>query len=98
MQKAMTQKMEKQEYKDEHAKKSSVEKLFGIFKEQFQIEKEVVIGIVKTEEKINLNALAYNIIRLHNLKQKIKNTAGDLGDFYESTSIKNQLKLDVSIF
>ncbi|XSS88886.1 hypothetical protein ACMC9J_05725 [Methanobrevibacter intestini] len=54
--------------------------------------------MVKTEEKINLNALAYNIIRLHNLKQKIKNTAGDLGDFYESTSIKNQLKLDVSIF
>lgn len=49
MQKAMTQKMEKQEYKDGHAKKSSVEKLFGIFKEQFQIEKEVVIGMVKTE-------------------------------------------------
>ena len=78
--------------------KDQVEKLFGVFKEQFQIEKEVVIEMVKTEEKINLNALAYNIIRLHNLKQKIKNTAEDLEDFYESKSIKNQLKLDVSIF
>ena len=40
MQKAMNQKMEKQEYKDEYAKKSSVEGPFGIFKEQFQIEKK----------------------------------------------------------
>ena len=39
-QKAMNQKMEKQEYKDEYAKKSSVEGPFGIFKEQFQIEKK----------------------------------------------------------
>ena len=52
MQKAMNQKMEKQEYKDEYAKRSSVEGPFGIFKEQFQIEKEVVIGMVKTEERI----------------------------------------------
>ncbi len=33
MQKAMNQKMEKQEYKDEYAKRSSVEGPFGIFKE-----------------------------------------------------------------
>ena len=31
--------MEKHEYKDEYAKKSIIEGLFGIFKEQFQIEK-----------------------------------------------------------
>lgn len=98
MQKAMNQKMEKQEYKDEYAKRSSVEGPFGIFKEQFQIEKEVVIGMVKTEERINLDALAYNLIRLYNIKQEIENTTEDLEDFCESTSIKNQLKLDVTIF
>ena len=98
MQKAMNQKMEKQEYKDEYAKRSSVEGPFGIFKEQFQIEKEVVIGMVKTEERINLDALAYNLIRLYNIKQEIENTTEDLEDLCESTSIKNQLKLDVTIF
>ena len=98
LQKAMNHKMEKQEYKDEYAKKSSVEGPFGIFKEQFQLEKEVVVGMIKTEERINLDALAYNLIRLYNIKQEIENTTEDLEDFCESTSIKNQLKLDVTIF
>ena len=40
------------------AKRSSVKGYFGIFKEQFQIEKEVVVGMIKTEERINLDALA----------------------------------------
>ena len=62
--------MEKQEYKDEYAKRSSVEGPFGIFKEQFQLKKEVVVGMMKTEERINLGALAYNLIRLYNIKQK----------------------------
>ncbi|WP_295603949.1 transposase [uncultured Methanobrevibacter sp.] len=35
LQKAMDHKMEKQEYKDEYTKRSSVEGPFGIFKEQF---------------------------------------------------------------
>ena len=69
-----------------------------IVKEQFQIEKEAVIGMVKTEERINFDAIAYNLIRLYNLKQEIQNTTEDLEDFCESTSIKNQLKLDVTIF
>ena len=73
MQKATNAKMEKQEYKDEYSKKSSVEgPFFGIFKEQFQIEKEIVIGMIKTEERINLDALAYNLIRSYNIKQEIK--------------------------
>ena len=97
MQKSMTHKMEKQEYKDEYAKRSSVEGPFGIFKEQFQLEKEVVIGMIKTEERINLDALAYNLIRLYNIKE-IKNTTEDLEDFCESTSIKNQLQLTATIF
>ena len=54
--------------------------------------------MIKTEERINLDALAYNLIRLHNIKQEIENTTEDLEDFCESTSIKNQLKLDVTIF
>ncbi len=41
---------------------------------------------------------AYNLIRLYNIKQEIENTTEDLEDFCESTSIKNQLKLDVTIF
>ena len=65
--------MEKQEYKDEHnKKKTSIEEPFEILKEQFHIEKEIIIGMVKTEEKINLDTLAYNLIRLHNIKQEIK--------------------------
>ena len=93
----MNHKMEKQEYEDEYSKRSSVEGPFGIFKEQFQLEKEVVIRMIKTEERINLDTLAYNLIQLYNIKQKIKNTKEDLEDFCESTSIKNQLKLDVTI-
>ena len=54
--------------------------------------------MIKTEERINLDALAYNLIRLHNIKQEIENKTEDLEDFCESTSIKNQLKLDVTIF
>ena len=75
-----------------------MEEPFRIFKEQFQIEKEVVVGMIKTEEKINLDSLAYNLIRLYNIKQEIKNTTEDLEDFCENTSIKNQLKLDATIF
>ncbi len=96
--KQWTTKCKNKNIKDEHAKRSSVEGPFGIFKEQFQIEKEVVVGMVKTEERINLDALAYNLIRLYNIKQEIENTAEYLEDFCESTSIKNQLKLDVTIF
>jgi len=58
-----------QKYKEEFSKRPCVEGLFGIFKEQFHIEQEIVIGVVKTEERLNLDALAYK----KNLK-KIKNT------------------------
>ena len=70
MQRAMYHKMEKEEYKDEFKKRPCVEGPFGIFKEQFHIEQEIVIGVVKTEERLNLDALAYNIKRLYNLKQE----------------------------
>ncbi|MBE6504559.1 MAG: transposase, partial [Methanobrevibacter millerae] len=62
------------------------------------LEKEVVVGMIKTEERINLDALAYNLIRLYNIKQEIENTTEDLEDFCESTSIKNQLQLTAIIF
>lgn len=98
MQKAMNRKMEKQEYKDEYAKRSSVEGPFGILKEQFQIEKEVVIGMTRTEERLYLDALAYNLIRLYNITQETDNTKEDLENFCERESIIHQLKLDVTIF
>ena len=41
--------------------------------------------------KINLNSIAYNLIRLYNIKREIKNITEDLEDFYESTSIKTNL-------
>ena len=47
----MNHKMEKQEYNNEYAKKSIVEGALGIFKGQFKLEKEVVVGIIKTEEE-----------------------------------------------
>ena len=77
----MNHKMEKQEYKDEYAKRSSVEGAFGILKEQFQIEKEVVIGMTRTEERLYLDALAYNLIRLYNITQEIENSKEDLENF-----------------
>lgn len=42
----------------------------------------------KTEKRINLDALTYNLIRLCNIKQEIGNTTEDLGDLCESTFIK----------
>ena len=90
--------MEKEEYKEEYSKRSSVEGPYGILREQFQIEKEVVIGMVKTEERLYLDALAYNLIRLYNITEEIKNTTEDLEDFCERESTIHQLKLDVTIF
>ena len=69
----------KKEYKDEFKKRPCVEGPFGIFKEQFHIEQEIVIGVVKTEERLNLDALAYNIKRLYNLKQEKNNNKDDMG-------------------
>ncbi len=57
MQKAMNQKMEKQEYEYEHTKRLNVEGSFGIFKEQIQIEKEVVAENGKNRRKNKLNVL-----------------------------------------
>ena len=54
--------------------------------------------MVRTEERLYLDVLAYNLIRLYNIKQEIENTTEDLEDFCESTSIKNQLQLTATIF
>ena len=40
----------------------------------------------------------YNLIRLHNITQEIKNTTENLEDFCECESTIHQLKLDVIIF
>ena len=98
MKKGMQLKMEKEENKEEYGKRSSVEGPFGVFKEQFQIEKEVVIGVKKTEERINLDAVAYNLIRLYNLENEKDNSKEDLIDFCERESVKNELQLKVTIF
>ncbi len=74
MQKAMINKMEKEKYNKEYSKRSEVEDPYGILKEQFSIEKEIVIGMVRTEERLNLNALTYNLIRLYNITQNNKNS------------------------
>ena len=90
--------MEKEEYKKEFSKRPSVEWPFGIFKEQYHVEQEIVIGMIKTEEKLNLDAVAYNIIRLFNLIQGEQNNKEDIIDFCESMSATHQLKLDVIIY
>ena len=66
-------KMEKEEYKKEFRKRPCVEGPFGIFKEQYNVNQEIVIGMVKTEERLNLDAVAYNIKRLYNLIQGEQN-------------------------
>ena len=98
LERAMFFKMEKEEYKKEFSKRPSVEGPFGIFKEQFHVEQEIVIGMKKTEERLNLDALAYNIKRLYNLIQGEQNKKEDIIDFCESMSTTHQLKLDVNIY
>ena len=90
--------MEKEEYKKEFSKRPSVEGPFGIFKEQYHVEQEIVIGMTKTEERLNLDALAYNIKRLYDLIQWEQNNKEDIVDFCESISTTYQLKLDVAIY
>ena len=98
LERAMFFKMEKEEYKEEFSKRPSVEGSFGIFKEQYHIEQEIVIGKIKTEERLNLDALTYNIKRLYNLIQGEQNNKGDIVDFCEIISNTHQLKLDVTIY
>ena len=52
----------------------------------------------KTGERLNLDALAYNIKRVYNLIQVEHNNKEDIVDFCESTSTTHQLKLDVTIY
>ena len=75
MQKAMNQKMEKQEYKYEYAKRTSVEGPFGILKEQFQIEKEIVIGNDKNrrKNKSRCTSIQSNQITQHKTRNKKHN-------------------------
>ena len=54
--------------------------------------------MTKTEERLNLDALAYNIKRLYNLIQGEQNNKEDIVDFCESISTTHQLKLDVDIY
>ena len=42
--------------------------------------------MTKTEERLNLDALAYNIKRLYNLIQEEQNNKEDIVDFGESIS------------
>ena len=52
----------------------------------------------KTGERLDLDALAYNMKRLYNLIQEEQNNEEDIVDFYENTLITRQLKLDVLIY
>ena len=90
--------MEKEEYKKEFSKRPCVEGPFGILKDQYHIDQEIVIGMVKTQERLNLDALAYNIKRLYNLIEGKTNNKEDIVDFCESLSETHQLKLDVTIY
>ena len=49
--------------------------------------------MVKTEQRLNLNALAYNLKRLYNLIQNEENNKEDIVDSCESMSTTYQLKL-----
>ncbi len=47
--------------------------------------------MVRTEERLNLDAPAYNLIRLYNITQEIKNIKEDLENFCERESVIHQL-------
>lgn len=98
LERAMHLKMEKEENKQEFSKRPCVEGPFGVLKEQFHVEQHIVIGMVKTEERLNLDALAYNMKRLYNLIQEKENNKTDIIDFCENIANTEQLKLDVTIF
>ena len=98
LQKAMEAKMENPEYKKEYNKRGSIESTFGIFKEQYHIKQQIVTGQKETEEKLTLNAVAYNLKRLYNIKYKKQNNKEDIEDFYEYIAAKEQLKLNVTIY
>lgn len=98
LKKAMWDKMEKEEYKEEYAKRSTVEGPFGVLREQFHIESEVVIGKRETEERLKLDGLAYNLIRLYNLKNKKENKKEDINVFCEKISIQEKLEVRATIF
>ena len=90
--------MEKKENKEEYSKRSCVEGPFGVLKQQFDIEKEVVIGVKETEDRLNLDALAYNLIRLYNIEQENKkNKKDDIKDLCEHISATEQIELKVTI-
>ena len=42
--------------------------------------------MVRTEERLKLNAVTYNLIRLYNITQNNKNSKEDLEKFCENTS------------
>lgn len=90
-------KMEKEQYKKEYTKRSTVEGPFGTLKEHYHIENKIVIGKTKTEERINLTALAYNIRRIYNMMNDKKNKKEDIIEFCEDIVATHQLKLDVNI-
>ena len=98
LQRAMWEKMEKKENKEEYSKRSCVEGPFGVLKQQFDIEKEVVIGVKETEDRLNLDALAYNLIRLYNIEQENKkNKKDDIKNLCEHISATEQIELKVTI-
>ena len=62
-------KWKKRKNKEEYKKRTSVEEPYRVLKQQFNIEKEVVVGIKSTTERLNLDCLAYNLKRLYNIKK-----------------------------
>ena len=54
--------------------------------------------MLRTEERLYLDTLAYNLIRLYNTTQEIKNSTEDLENLCERKSVMNQLKLGTTIF
>ena len=54
--------------------------------------------MVKIEERLDLDAVAYNIKRLYNLIKGEQNNKKDIVDFCENIFTTHQLKLDVNIY
>lgn len=98
LQKEMEIKMQTTEYKEEYEKRKAVEAAYGTLKEQYLINHDIVIGAKETEERLTLDAVAYNLKRLYNMKNQKPNNKDDIIDFCEGISTKENLKLNVTIY
>lgn len=94
LQREMWEKMETDEYKELFSKRPSVEGPFGIFRIQYHMENEIIIGKDDTESFLTLNAVAYNFNRLYKILYSNKNVHDSTVEYQENNLLTVQTNLN----